>query len=436
MMALIPLVAERILNSLPLGLLVVVLAGMVLRVSGQQNSRTRFAVWFSALLGIVALSLFHHHHVAMLDAVRPAEITLPSSWAIAIASAWAVLFLLATFRILVGLWKIRVLRRSSLPLKLNDADLVLRQTISEIQSQSKVSVHISEAQPVPAAIGFLKPVILIPGWAIRELPTEELRAILLHEFAHIQRRDAWTNLIQKLIKAALFFHPAVWWIDKRLSLEREMACDDVVLSTMADPRGYAACLVSLAEKRFLQRSLMLVQAAVSRVCETSIRVAEILRGGRRNQATCGTALISFGAVAVALVAVLPEAPELVTFQQPVKSIQRTSAMQATPLKYVPATLPASKPAIVPAALKTSATPHRAARARKSAALCPQLPVTTPKAILASARPPQQPEQMFVVVKTAQYDGRGRALFTLTVWRVSVNPPGVSDQQNGVAPKSI
>ena len=90
---------------------------------------------------------------------------------------------------------------------------------------------------------------------MQELSAVELNAILLHELAHLRRWDDWTNLIQKIVGAVLFFHPAVWWIEKKLALEREMACDDLVLAKTASPRAYAECLVSLAEKSLLRRGL-------------------------------------------------------------------------------------------------------------------------------------------------------------------------------------
>src|SRR6202011_3024466 len=98
-----------------------------------------------------------------------------------------------------------------------------------------------------------RPLVVIPAWARQELSTTELQAILLHELAHLRRWDDWTNLVQKIVGALLFFHPAVWWIEQRLSLEREMACDDVVLAETVSPRGYAECLLSLAEKSLLRR---------------------------------------------------------------------------------------------------------------------------------------------------------------------------------------
>jgi len=57
---------------------------------------------------------------------------------------------------------------------------------------------------VPTAIGFFKPIVVIPEWALQELPAEELKIILLHEFAHLGRWDDWTNLAQKLVRTIFF----------------------------------------------------------------------------------------------------------------------------------------------------------------------------------------------------------------------------------------
>jgi len=98
------------------------------------------------------------------------------------------------------------------------------------------------------ATGFFRPMIVIPAWALGELSTEELKVVLLHEAAHLERWDDWTNLTQKVLRALFFFHPVVWWLESKLALEREMACDDLVVAATSSPRAYAECLVSLAEK--------------------------------------------------------------------------------------------------------------------------------------------------------------------------------------------
>src|SRR5262249_50206996 len=129
---------------------------------------------------------------------------------------------------------------------------------------------------VPTAIGFFRPAVLIPAWLAEDSAATELKYVLLHELAHLERWDDWSNLVQKLIKSILFFHPAVWWIERKLSIDREIACDDAVLAQSSNPRVYAECLARVAEKRFLRRQLALAQAAVDRVKQLSSRVARIL----------------------------------------------------------------------------------------------------------------------------------------------------------------
>ena len=110
---------------------------------------------------------------------------------------------------------------------------------------------------------------MIPDWALIELSSSELNQVVLHELAHLRRWDDWTNLAQQIIRALLFFHPAVWWIGKKAELEREMACDDAVLAETESPRAYAECLAHLAERSFVQRSLALAQAAIGRFHQTA-----------------------------------------------------------------------------------------------------------------------------------------------------------------------
>ena len=136
---------------------------------------------------------------------------------------------------------------------------------------------------VPAAIGYIRPLVVIPTWSLAEIPASELNAILLHELAHLRRYDDWTNLAQKVVKSVFFFHPAVWFIESRLTLEREMACDDAVLAANFSPRAYAESLVGLAERSCLRRGVRLAQAAVSHVRQLKLRIVEILSKDKDHQ---------------------------------------------------------------------------------------------------------------------------------------------------------
>ncbi len=280
---------ERILNALPEGFLIALFAWAMLRVLRRQNSGTRFAVWFLALLAVAALPVlggFGAGRALMAAGMssgmsvgggRPA-ITIPGRWALFAFLAWTLGASAAMVRLAAGLWRLRRLRRSCMALVAADLDPAVRKTVDAISASGSfasrsITVATSEYVRVPAAIGFWKRIIVLPAWTLRELPPNDLNVILLHEFAHLRRWDDWTNLIQNIVRALFFFHPAVWWIENRLSVEREMACDDAVLAETANPHGYASCLVSLLEKSLGQRRWSMAQAAVHRAHEAALRLA-------------------------------------------------------------------------------------------------------------------------------------------------------------------
>ena len=102
---------------------------------------------------------------------------------------------------------------------------------------------------VPAVIGWIRPVILIPAGALINLSAQELEAILAHELAHIRRFDYVANLLQSAIEALMFYHPAMWWIAKRIRAERENCCDDLAIVACGDRVVYARALTALEELR-------------------------------------------------------------------------------------------------------------------------------------------------------------------------------------------
>jgi len=121
-----------------------------------------------------------------------------------------------------------------------------------------VGVLCSGLADVPMVVGALKPVILLPAIALTGLSSEQLESILLHELAHVRRRDLLVNLLQGLVEIVLFYHPAVWWISQRVRVERELCCDDVVTEHV-EPVGYARALLLLEEHR--SRTVVLAAAA-------------------------------------------------------------------------------------------------------------------------------------------------------------------------------
>lgn len=112
-----------------------------------------------------------------------------------------------------------------------------------------VRVFESAAVESPIAIGWLKPVVLLPACAITGLSPDQLRTLLAHELAHIRRHDYLVNLLQSIAETALFFHPAVWWISARIRDEREHCCDDIAIEACGHELEYAEALAALAEQR-------------------------------------------------------------------------------------------------------------------------------------------------------------------------------------------
>jgi hypothetical protein len=435
----------RILNTLPEGLLVALCAWAMLRLLPRQNSGTRFAVWFVALLTVAGLPFVAGSagHGLSLEASRPV-IGLPLRWGFFLFVAWLVAASVAMLRVAAGLLRLRKLRTTCIAINLSALDPSVAATVQGFSSARAVALATSEEITVPAAIGFFRPMIVIPAWALRELPPEELNIILLHEFAHLRRWDDWSNLLQKIVRAVFLFHPAVWWIEKRVSLEREMACDDLVLAETANPRGYAKCLIGLLEKSMARRAVAMAQAAVHRAQEASLRLAQIL-DARRPQArhVWKPALGCVGAFSVICLAIAPHTPKFVAFVAPQSA--RTYAAQS----YAPAAVPLRDrfpgAVVIPAALHTSSNPlpkatskadsratlrnarHRAAVPRALPSLKAREESAPFRAITASANEDAIPlSETFLLIRTTERTGPGSWRWSVYVYRLVWTNPQEED----------
>jgi beta-lactamase regulating signal transducer with metallopeptidase domain len=339
---------ERLLNCLVEGMAIALFAWVLLRLIGRRNSGTRFAVWFCALVAI-AVAPFLETSPAGANAIMrpaPAAITMPRVWSLYLFGAWAAIALVGLARVAAGMWHLRAIRKNCTPVDRRNLGPTILRTLAEFRSARRVELYSSDALRVPTAIGFLKPAVVLPSWALRELSAAELNAVVLHELAHLSRWDDWTNLAQRVLRALFFFHPAVWWVENRLSLEREMACDDLVLEQTANPRAYAECLVSLAEKNLLQRGVALAQAAVGRMRQTSLRVRQILDAGRPNAVRVWTpAPWVVAGFSVACLVSAAHAPRLVAFgdSNPTApaALNANASFAADRQLYVPPMVPAS-----------------------------------------------------------------------------------------------
>lgn len=121
-------------------------------------------------------------------------------------------------------------------------------TARQMGIRATVGVYLSSLVDVPVTLGFLKPVILLPVAMVTHLQTAQVEAILVHELAHIQRKDYLLNLMVTAIELLFFFNPFTRMLVGRLKKEREHCCDDQVLEFRYDPYAYVSALLSLARK--------------------------------------------------------------------------------------------------------------------------------------------------------------------------------------------
>ncbi len=115
----------------------------------------------------------------------------------------------------------------------------------QLAISQQVRLLISSKIQEPLAMGFIRPVILIPASLLSNLPPEQIEAILLHELAHVRRADYLVNLLLSMVEILFFYHPAYWWIYRQLKQEREHCCDDQVLKRSGDQITYAQALIAV-----------------------------------------------------------------------------------------------------------------------------------------------------------------------------------------------
>jgi beta-lactamase regulating signal transducer with metallopeptidase domain len=239
------LLAEAVLNGLWQGLLLTALIWLGLRLAAQTSAATRFGIWWATLGVMLALPLVH---LAMASpdttapVARAAPIHLSARWPLLLVAAWAVGAALLLGRLVWSYGYVHWLEHTSSPL-----DGSWQRRTARVTGSDLVTVRGSHETPVPVVIGLRRPSILIPHSLLARLTAAEIDQILLHEWAHIRRRDQWTNYLLEFAQALYFFHPAVWWIGRALRLEREIACDDSVVRATGAPIRYAGCLAKLVE---------------------------------------------------------------------------------------------------------------------------------------------------------------------------------------------
>jgi len=122
---------------------------------------------------------------------------------------------------------------------------IFDQTRERLNIRKKVTFYLSDKVNVPLVLGFLKPIVLFPAALANNLDLNQVEAILIHELSHIRRNDYLLNMVKTVVETILFFNPFVWLIGRFIQIEREHACDDLVVAFTGTPVTYAHALLKL-----------------------------------------------------------------------------------------------------------------------------------------------------------------------------------------------
>lgn len=227
-----------------------------------RESSTTFSTEESTSLPVLRLE------PSSMDTVAPAELAVnlpeavnapevvelesssPLRWEVAtpyLVSIYLVGVMLMLGRLLFAFYGGERLRRHSEPLANQRILKALSQQATRMRLRIAPAVAVCHRISSPIIVGVLKPTILLPIAILTELTPAQIEAVLAHELAHLRRWDHVANLFQRLVETLLFFHPAVWYVSRIVSNERENCCDDLVLQFGADASGYAEVLLRVAE---------------------------------------------------------------------------------------------------------------------------------------------------------------------------------------------
>jgi TonB family protein len=245
------MIVRVLLGGLWQGAAIVGIAYFISRSVSRRNATTRYAVWFAALLALVAvpaLAAVSNAGARLLADLQPRAGS--STWTLSLVPVQSLVYGAASvwspaMQWLAAFWAAGAgIGLARLGASVVGIDRIRKN--AAVMSTDRADVLVSADVTVPLAVGFLKPAIIIPKHMLGKLAPADLERIIEHERAHIRRHDVLANLVQRLLESCLFFNPWVYIIGRNLVLEREAACDDWVVSKTGDPDEYAACLASLA----------------------------------------------------------------------------------------------------------------------------------------------------------------------------------------------
>ena len=269
---------------------------------------------------------------ALLSA-KPASRATARDWRSVVLVIWWMGALAVLLQTLLGAVAVMRLKRRALPAQPPVASLALDLSV-EMGLGTETRILTTEDATTPMTWGVFRPVVLLPAVVAGGDP-DRLRAVLLHELAHVARRDYLLHLLAQAACALYWFHPLVWLARREALRMRERASDDVVLGFGVRPADYATSLVQLS--RSLAAPRLCASLGITRCSNLEKRVRAILdpglRRGRLTPAWALLAVVAAGSLALAVGVMQPalaETPALPAF-----------ALASSPAPAIQAAIPGS-----------------------------------------------------------------------------------------------
>jgi beta-lactamase regulating signal transducer with metallopeptidase domain len=246
---------DAVVNWLWQGSVVALAAAAMLHVIGPARASVRYTLLWIAWLSVLAVPIAPLVWAAVFPSdsgfVEPVttatgmvSIPLGGLWS-PLLTLWGVWSAIFGVRIVIAMAALRSARIRCRPLP-HDREARLRCWTRVSTTGRRTRVVLSSSVRSAAVLGSGSPLIAIAPALLETLDDDELDRVVIHEWAHVQRYDDVAHLIQVIGRAAVGWHPALWWIDRQLHLEREVACDETVVSITGSVKGYASCLTKLA----------------------------------------------------------------------------------------------------------------------------------------------------------------------------------------------
>jgi beta-lactamase regulating signal transducer with metallopeptidase domain len=226
-------------------------------------------------------------------------------WLPLIVAVWAAGVALLSVRMAGGVLVVRRLKLRATPVTNREWGERIGRLVARLGLRRGVALRESALAEAPMTIGWLKPAILMPAGALLKLSPEQMEAILAHELAHVRRLDYLVNLLQTGVETLLFYHPAVWWVGRRIRAERENCCDDLAVAVCGDAVEYARALVELETLAAGEAPQMALAATGASLPGRVKRLLQAKPGSRRNPGTGLAAVLVVFALATAWFCVQP-----------------------------------------------------------------------------------------------------------------------------------